>query len=641
MKKKIILFLILLVSIAASFSFREEAGQAPYTDLYAQRLAALSSGTRGILELVRRSDLALPAERERILTAIAGQRLLMKGMDIWLRYLEPVAYKKINGPLPVEWETEAFEKFEKPYKREGAGFTLAALYLEQENPSRDSLLSLTAQALTALDVYDDDSITASLRDYHHFFLCNRLYLLNLAAIYTTGFECPDPDRIVPELRYMMRSVKEVYAAYDKGFPATPLSSEYHELYNRALQFAEAQPADFTQFDHFSFLRDYVNQLYLLNQQLISRYKVRSRSMIDFSLNKKEITIFNKALYASQNVKGIFHRVTDSAALAEIDRLGKLLFYDPVLSGNNQRSCASCHKPDQYFADTLAARPVEFNHNGLLPRNTPSLINASFNHLVMQDGRHTDLQRQTRAVITNPAEMGASEADVLKKVLSCDEYREGFTRLLAYTPTEKEISFEHIASALTMYYSRFSNYYAPFDEAMNRKSAVAASVREGFNLFMSKAQCATCHFVPQFNGVKPPYAGSEFEVLGVPSDKQYSALSPDKGRYEVNPATETLNAFRTGTLRNSRYTAPYMHNGVFATLEEVIDFYDTGGGAGHGLNVVNQTLSSDSLKLTAREKRQLISFINALNENIRFEAAPEKLPFSAFRELNSRKVGGEY
>ena len=111
-----------------------------------------------------------------------------------------------------------------------------------------------------------------------------------------------------------------------------------------------------------------------------------------------------------------------------------------------------------------------------------------------------------------------------------------------------------------------------------------SEQKGFNLFMSKAQCGTCHFVPQFNGVKPPYAGSEFEVIGVPEDSNYKRLSPDKGRYEINPVNEMMNAFRTGTVRNAAYTKPYMHNGVFQTLDQVIELYDVGGGTGKKLVV---------------------------------------------------------
>jgi cytochrome c peroxidase len=260
---------------------------------------------------------------------------------------------------------------------------------------------------------------------------------------------------------------------------------------------------------------------------------------------------------------------------------------------------------------------------------------------MLDGKHINLQNQTKGVITSPKEMGAIEAEVLKKVLSCNEYKTAFTELLKQTPTEKEITIDHLVSAITFYYSKFSKYNSPFDDAMNLQENASESVQQGFNTFMGKAECATCHFAPQFNGVKPPYVGSEFEVIGVPKDIKYTGLSEDKGRYNINPATETLNAFRTGTIRNVAKTKPYMHNGVFNTMEQVIDFYNTGGGVGNGLKINNQTLSSDSLHLSANEKINLIAFINSLTEQIPFENAPKKLPKSNNKILNKRKIGGTY
>ena len=226
-------------------------------------------------------------------------------------------------------------------------------------------------------------------------------------------------------------------------------------------------------------------------------------------------------------------------------------------------------------------------------------------------------------------------------MSCKEYRNAFKKFVKYTPEDKNPGMSHIISAITYYYADFSNYYSPFDNAMNNNSAVAADARRGFNLFMSKAQCATCHFVPHFNGIKPPYIGSEFEVLGVPADTAYTRLSDDKGRYDVNPAEETLHAFRTATVRNAEFTKPYMHNGVFNTLDQVIDFYDVGGGAGKKLIVPNQTLSSDSLKLTRGEKNDLKAFMHSLNENIIFDTPPAGLPVSSDKSLNNRKPGGEY
>ncbi len=285
--------------------------------------------------------------------------------------------------------------------------------------------------------------------------------------------------------------------------------------------------------------------------------------------------------------------------------------------------------------------MQFDGKTFLPRNSPSLVNAQYNHLILLDGKHISLQHQTKDVITNPIELGSNEKEVLKKILSCNDYKTAFKEFLKYTPTEKEITIEHVSSAITLYYGKFSKYYSPFDMTMNNNVALEEPVKKGFNVFMSKAQCATCHFAPQFNGVKPPYVGSEFEVLGVPKDTTYKELSLDKGRFGINPASEMANAFRTGTIRNATKTAPYMHNGVFNTLDQVIDFYDAGGGVGKGLYVPNQTLSSDSLHLSKEDKSNLLAFIRSLNEKIEFESVPQKLPVSKIKSLNKRKVSGEY
>jgi cytochrome c peroxidase len=642
MKKIYLLAALSILIVLAVSSFKNGDDKGVYASSYTSGLDALQQEELNLIRVIQTSDISTPEGVAAVQKQINLVREQLKGMDFWLRYLEPTVYKKLNGPLPVEWETEVFEKFEKPYKREGAGLTLAALYLEEDNVIKDSLVQLIQSSVSAFETYTADSITSTLDSYHHFYLCNRLYLLNLAAIYTTGFECPDVNRIIPELRIMLQAVEGHYRTYNKSFPATAVGEDYLSLYQKTIEFANSQPGDFTLFDHFTFIREYINPLFILNQQAIKKFKVRSKSFVDYSLNKVATSIFDKVLYDGQNAKGIFLRVYDENVLTEIEKVGKLLFYDPVLSGNNKRSCVSCHDPTEYFTDTTVTASLQFNRIDRLARNSPSLINAVYNHLAMLDGKHISLQDQVKDVISKPDELGSSEAEVLKKILSCPDYKKALDKLLEQTPWEEEITLEHISSAITFYYSKFSKFYAPFDQVMNNRNvSVSAGIKEGFNLFMSKAQCATCHFVPQFNGVKPPYIGSEFEVLGVPADTGFKQLSADKGRYGINPAFETLHAFRTGSLRNAEHTAPYMHNGVFRTMDEVINFYDAGGGAGKGLMVNNQTLSSDSLRLTKIEKDKLVSFIKSLNEEIIFETPPASLPLSKDKRLNGRRTGGEY
>ena len=128
-----------------------------------------------------------------------------------------------------------------------------------------------------------------------------------------------------------------------------------------IRFANNQPADFTLFDHFAFIKDFINPLFRLNQQFINNYGVRTISQLDISLENDVYSIFDKRLFNSQNTKGVFSLVEDEKMLAEIKQMGKLLFYDPILSGNNKRSCASCHKPTEYFTDTTLATPSQFDH----------------------------------------------------------------------------------------------------------------------------------------------------------------------------------------------------------------------------------------------------------------------------------------
>lgn len=640
MKRKGV-WLGLLFSVVIFISFKKHQNSNDYKESYFAKLNELNSSQQSLLKKIQAANLNSQEGKQKVSDAIAASRKALKRVDFWLRYIQPISYKQINGPLPVEWETEVFEKFEKPYKRPGAGLTLATLYLDEEKVEKDTLIQLIQKSIHAIGSFQHDSVTTTLAEFDHFYLCNRLFLLNLATIYTSGFECPQTEQIIPELEWMLKEVSTIYAQFNQSFSDKAIPDNYLLKYKSMVAFVESQSKDHEKFDHFTFIKDHVNPLFAINQQLLRDYKVASKSYMDYSLNKSAQSIFSKNLYHGQNAKGIFIRVFDKDVLNEIDKLGKLLFYDPILSGNNLRSCSSCHIPTHFFTDTVSKSALQFNRKDLLHRNTPSLLNTSFNHLLMLDGFHISMQNQAKAVMTNSVEMGANEQEILKKVMSCKEYKEGFEKLLQHTPQEKKVTIEHISSALTLYYNKFSNYYSPFDRAMNGMENLNENVVKGFNIYMSKAQCATCHFAPQFNGVKPPYVGSEFEVLGVPKDENYKALSDDRGRYEINPAYETMNAFRTGTLRNASKTKPYMHNGVFNTMEKVIDFYDGGGGAGHGLKVENQTLSSDSLRLSKNEKKLLIDFINALNETIQFETPPSQLPISKNKELNKRKVNGEY
>ena len=565
-------------------------------------------------------------------------RIELNKNDFWLRYLEPISYKKINGPLPIEWETEVFEKHEKPYKREGAGLTLSENSIEEGQQQIKSLLLKSKEIIS--DYKSSPNLTQQISTFSHFYFCNRLFLLNLASIYTTGFECPDTNKIIPELQSMIVSTKEIYSTFEQSYPEYKLPLKYWEKFEELSEFVQLSTKNFSEFDHFSFIKDYVNPLFQMNQSCIQNYRINSNNSQDYSLNNNANSIFNKNLYQAQLNKGIYHRVKDSLVLNQIEKFGKLLFFDPILSGNNQRSCASCHDPKNGFSIPID-KPIHFNGKTKLSRNSLSLLNANYQHLIMLDGKHINLHQQALDVITNENEMNGKSSEILQKIKSCKEYKTMLKNISKNTPGYSEISMDHVTSALVYYYTKFSNYNAPFDDMMNGITAPNKDVQKGFNLFMGKAACATCHFVPQFNGVKPPYTGSEFEVLGVQKSINSTMLDEDKGRNSINPVAEMENAFRTNTIRNSSITSPYMHNGIFKTLEEVVDFYDNGGGIGHGIKVANQTLSGEKLNLSNKEKQLLITFIKSLDEQIPSVQLPDQLPKSKKTSLNKRVVKGTY
>jgi cytochrome c peroxidase len=159
--------------------------------------------------------------------------------------------------------------------------------------------------------------------------------------------------------------------------------------------------------------------------------------------------------------------------------------------------------------------------------------------------------------------------------------------------------------------------SPFDRAVRGDSAaLSGAARRGFTVFMGKARCGTCHFAPLFNGTEPPaYVTTDPEIIGVPERPvlRHAQLDPDPGREAIDRVPSHRFAFKVPTVRNAAVTGPYMHNGAYRTLQEIVAFYDAGGGAGIGLDLPYQTLFDHPLKLTPGERADLIAFLRSLTD----------------------------
>jgi cytochrome c peroxidase len=271
-------------------------------------------------------------------------------------------------------------------------------------------------------------------------------------------------------------------------------------------------------------------------------------------------------------------------------LGKQLYFDGRLSKNGAISCAFCHNPGTGFADARQFSVGAFGTAG--GRQAPTVYNTGFQPLQFWDGRAGSLEEQAIGPIHNPVEMAETHATVVPKISKIPGYQKQFQLVFG-----GGVNLQHIAEAIAAFERTIVSQNSAFDKyVMGKQDAMTESAVRGMALFRGKGRCILCH-----NG--PNFTDNQFHNLGVP---QEGLLKEDLGRFEVTRMDRDKGAFKTPTLRSITETAPYMHDGVFKTLEEVIEFLDKGGGANAHLSPLMRPLS-----LSAEEKQDLIEFLKAL------------------------------
>jgi cytochrome c peroxidase len=317
---------------------------------------------------------------------------------------------------------------------------------------------------------------------------------------------------------------------------------------------------------------------------------------------------------------------DNPTTPEKVELGRLLFFDPILSDDNTLSCAHCHHPHLGFSD---GQPRSRGRGGAgagrertggieLTRGAPSLWNTVYNHRQFWDGRAAHLEEQARMVITTPEEVNADPAELVRELKAIPEYRALFDKAFGGKDGES-ITFKNVTYAIAAFQRTLVSFNSRFDRyAAGDGSALSPQEKRGLKLFLSpKTRCNECHGIPVF-------ADRNFKVIGVPNPKDGPA-DVAKPEAERGRGGGPNGAFKIPTLRNIALTAPYMHNGVFETLEEVLDFYAGGGGRGLGLDVPLQDDKIRKFTLTPQEKADLIAFLLALTDESAAPEIPARVP----------------
>lgn len=439
------------------------------------------------------------------------------------------------------------------------------------------------------------------KDRHHLKMI-RDGIITVATKGITGFDSPMLANSLNEAIYSYETIATVLSFYKEAFT----DNELYEKWSKeiASTISDLTAGDFDTFDRYTFIKDHTNQQLELVNLTANDWGFQLNT--SRPLNPTATNIFAKDFF---NIKK-FALPGSPAINDERIALGRKLFNDESLSSTGNISCATCHIKEKAFTD---GHSKALGINGVeLQRNTPTLSYAVYQKTMFYDGRATGLEDQIVNVVNDKNEFHMDLNTIEKRVGENSAYRASFDSLYG-----GEMTNMNVRHAIATYIRSLAPFNSKFDRNIQGIENTLTNVEKlGFNLFMGKAACATCHFPPAFNGTVPPkYEETEFENLGVPKNASFNdpILDDDPGQYHPYKVEEKRSFFKTATVRNAELTAPYMHNGVYKTLEEVITFYNVGGGQGLGLDVPYQTLPPDSLSLEEQEQKALIAFMKTLTD----------------------------
>jgi len=530
-----------------------------------------------------------------IKTTFLDARKQYKSIEYYIEYFFPTTAVMLNG-APVD-EIELGENLiENPtgfQVMEGIiyGEPTAESYAELLNEAKKMQLNLKRVARFNEQYQITDA---------QLFDAIRLEVFRITGLGITGFDTPDALQSLPEAVAALNGIATVLAAYD--------NDDIPESINKATAYLK-EHNDYNSFDRLDFITNHLDQVSATISQLRKKLNITTAAS-GSALHDDAVSLFQPDAF---NINRFVGNSAEFISKEKIE-LGKELFNDAILSNNGNRNCASCHNASKAFTDGFTTAAAITKGQSLL-RNTPTLNYAGLQRAFFYDLKAGSLEDQALDVVHQKQEMDGSLEKAAQRINVNQRYKALFGK--AFNDSTAKVDAWRIQHVLASYIRSLAPFNSRFDLYMRGdKSQLNAQEKQGFNLFMGKAKCGSCHFAPVFNGTAPPlFNKSEAEVLGVPStaDTANVKIDTDEGRFTLYNYPQYKHAFKTPTLRNITQTAPYMHNGVYQSLEQVIDFYNRGGGAGMGMTIDNQTLSPDKLNLTPTEIKAVIAFLGTLED----------------------------
>jgi len=542
---------------------------------------------------------------EQLQESLKNTRNSFKEIEFYVAYHYPEFTKsKLNAAPLFHIEAAGTKSYTLP--PEGLQVLDELIFSDEAREQKDEIKTITDFLYNSYANFYLSAVKNGLSKGNNKTLPLRIELIRIYSLGVTGFDTPGSLNVSEEAGHAFLGMKK-YINDDLYFKNYTLEKT-NTILTAGIDYL-SKNTDFETFDRIEFYKKYIQPLY----EEFGKWDGRSDDLKEFS----GWNVSNKNIFGSDFLNPYFYTLLkkeeDNADLRE---LGKEIFYDQNLSSNGKMSCATCHLPENAFTDLKSKSQSNVEGKTVL-RNSPSLYNAVFAKRFFYDLRAFYLEQQAEHVIYNEDEFNTSYESIIQKLKTKKEYKKAFKAAFKNGAVNKE----NFSKALSSYVASLYSYESDFDQFMRNEKEISSDVKKGFNLFMGKANCATCHFAPNFSGLVPPFFNeNESEVLGITQKSIHQKpleLDADKGRVNSPVKKENSwiyeNSFKTVTVRNIALTKPYFHNGAFSTLEEVLDFYNEGGGEGLGLKVKNQTLASDKLNLTQTEMKQIIAFLNSLTD----------------------------
>ncbi|MFC7345269.1 cytochrome-c peroxidase [Chryseobacterium zhengzhouense] len=542
---------------------------------------------------------------EELQKSLSNTRNSYKEIEFYIAYHYPEFSKTHLNAAPL-FRIEAAGTTAYTLPPEGLQVLDELIFSEEATEQKDKISDITGYLYNNYNNFYLSTIKNGTSQGKNKTLPLRIELIRIYTLGLTGFDTPGSLNISEEASFAFQGMKK-YIQNDSYFKNYN-TGNVNKMFTEAIIYL-SKNKDFESFDRIEFYKKYLQPIY----EELGKWDGNEDDLKEFS----GWNASNKNFFSSDFLNPYFFTLLKgSEDNDDLKSLGEKIFYDETLSDNSKMSCATCHLPENAFTDLKTKSPSNIEGKTVL-RNSPSLYNAVFAKRFFYDMRAYYLEQQAEHVIYNADEFNTSYESIIKKLKSNPEYKQAFKKAYKNGNIDKQT----FSKALSSYVASLYSFNSDFDRFMRNEKEISDDAKKGFNLFMGKANCATCHFAPLFSGLVPPFFNeNESEVLGVtkkPVQNLPLEIDSDRGRIKSNVKKEDSwiyeNSFKTTTVRNIALTKPYFHNGAFNTLEEVLEFYNQGGAEGLGLEIKNQTLPADKLDLSPTEIKQIIAFLNSLTD----------------------------